>query len=643
MPSPRTRLGAGALTLLLPLGLLAACDGGDPGSESDPSAPDGTAAALADALVAGDLGPVPLVDDDGAVIEAATATDDYATVVDGMGELEPTVELGEVEQDGDTATARLSWSWPVTPDEAWAYDSTVTLTRDPDDADSWRAVWEHAVVEPSLNAGAVLDLVPLAGARGDILGAGGAKLATLRPVVRVGIDKTQVSKKQAPASATELARLAEVEPGPFADEVKTAGDSAFVEAIVYREQDVPPALLSGFEAIKGARLIPDELPLAPTREFAAPVLGRVGEVTAEMIEDDPDRYAVGDEAGLSGLQAQYDEQLQGADGVAVQAVASDGKERDLFRVDPRDGKPLRITLDTSLQEEAEGLLADVGPASSIVAIQPSTGAVLAAANGPGNEGNNFAMTGQYAPGSTFKSVSALALLRRGVTPSTRVPCTPTVDVDGRDFKNYSDYPSSALGDIPFSVALANSCNTAFIAERTRLRNGDLAAAAASLGIGGDADLGYAAFLGQVDDGSTATEEGANMIGQGSILASPLAMATVVASIAEGSTVVPRLVDDVDVEPAADADPLTGAEAASLRDLLRGVVTSGSGSQLADVPGPPVIAKTGTAEYETDGEIRTRAWMIAAQGDLAVAVLVADGVSGATTAGPIMEAFLRAAR
>jgi cell division protein FtsI/penicillin-binding protein 2 len=85
---------------------------------------------------------------------------------------------------------------------------------------------------------------------------------------------------------------------------------------------------------------------------------------------------------------------------------------------------------------------------------------------------------------------------------------------------------------------------------------------------------------------------------------------------------------------------------ALHGLLRGVVTGGSGRGLADVPGPPVIAKTGTAEYgepQGDGSLRTHAWMIAAQGDLAVAVFVERGESGSRTAGPILEEFLRNAR
>jgi cell division protein FtsI/penicillin-binding protein 2 len=76
--------------------------------------------------------------------------------------------------------------------------------------------------------------------------------------------------------------------------------------------------------------------------------------------------------------------------------------------------------------------------------------------------------------------------------------------------------------------------------------------------------------------------------------------------------------------------------------MRGVVTRGSGSFLADVPGAPVLAKTGTAEFGDEEPLRTHAWMIAVHGDLAVAVFVEVGESGSGTAGPVLEAFLRQA-
>ena len=118
-----------------------------------------------------------------------------------------------------------------------------------------------------------------------------------------------------------------------------------------------------------------------------------------------------------------------------------------------------------------------------MAIRPSTGAILAAANGPGNDGYNFATYGQLAPGSTFKSVSSLALLRAGLTPDTIVPCTTSIIVDGKRFENYDDYPRRRDRRIPLRTAVANSCNTAFISQAGKLGDGDLADAAASLGLG----------------------------------------------------------------------------------------------------------------------------------------------------------------
>jgi cell division protein FtsI/penicillin-binding protein 2 len=96
-------------------------------------------------------------------------------------------------------------------------------------------------------------------------------------------------------------------------------------------------------------------------------------------------------------------------------------------------------------------------------------------------------------------------------------------------------------------------------------------------------------------------------------------------------------------PTSKAKPLTRSEAASLKQLMRGVVTEGSGRRLDGLDGPEVVAKTGTAEYGAKTPPKTHAWMIAGQGDLAVAVYVQDGDSGSGTAGPLLEAFLRGAR
>ena len=621
------RLSAAVVVLLA----LTACDPAETVTGPDPQ---DAADALAAALRSGDFTDVAFTD-----ATPEDVTKEYAEVVDGMGDIEPVVSAGDVDEGDGTATVPLSWTWPVAGDE-WSYTTEATLT-EADDA--WQVGWSRDVVESSLGKRSILDVTPIAAARGPIVGAGGTELVTNRPVLRFGIDKTLVPKSQAADSARRLAQLVDIDPAAYVKEVRAAGDQAFVEAIVFRKEDVPPQAALTYDDIKGVRAIPDEMPLAPTREFAAPILGTVGQVTAEMVKKDPDKYEPGDVAGLSGLQARYDDQLQGTAGAVVNAEGAGGGERQLYRVEAQQGTPLRITLDERLQTVAENQLAHVGPASALVAIRPSTGNIVAAANGPGTNGYNLATYGQLAPGSTFKSVSSLALLRSGLTPSSVVPCTTSIVVDGKRFENYDDYPSGAIGRIPLRTAIANSCNTAVISQAGRLHDGDLAGAAASLGLGIDHDLGFPAYFGSVQPPASETEAAADMIGQGTVLASPMAMATVIGSIEAGHTVVPRLVDSVDVSVPDEADPLTKQEDAQLRDMLRAVVTSGSGAGLLDVPGPPVIAKTGTAEFEKDGKVITHAWMIAAQGDLAVAVFVDVGSSGSGTAGPILEAFLRAAR
>ena len=600
----------------------------DPTEAAEPAAED-----LATALAAGVFTDAPLVGDQ------AQATTDFEAVTEGLGDLTPTVELKDVEANGAMATATYTWTWALTDDLTWTYDTEATLTQS---GEVWQAAYDRSLIEPSLTESKVLDLSTLSAKRGDILGAKGLALVTDRQVARIGIDKTKVSQQQAPDSARALAELVDIEPGPYAKLVAEAGDKAFIEAIVLRSEQVPPDLPVRAAQIKGAHLIKSQKALGITKEFAAPILGTVGPVTGEMLKDNPGVYETDDEAGLSGLEARYDEQLRGAPGLMVESIDSGGQRKTLFESKAVNGRPLELTLDADLQTAAEDLLKDVGPESAIVAIRPSDGAILAAANGPGNGGQNLATFGQYAPGSTFKAVTSLALLRNGVTPQTSVECPATVTVDGKQFKNYSDYPSNGLGTIPLSSAVANSCNTAFINERDKLAPTDLVDAAASLGMGVDHDLGFPAYFGQVEPSETETESAANLIGQGKILASPMAMATVVASIQAGQVVLPQLITSVDPDP-ADAKALTKQEASQLQGLLRAVVTQGSGRALGALPGPPVIAKTGTAEFGSDNKIDTHAWMIGAQGDLAVAVFLGVGESGSQTAGPILADFLRAAQ
>ncbi len=565
-------------------------------------------------------------------------------VTEGLGDLEPAISLEGVQlaDDERSAAATLVWTWPIGPDD-WVYETEAELARD---ADTWTPRWQRSLVAPGLEEDEVLSARTLLPERAPILGAGGTALVRPRPVTRYGLDKSRVEPKQVPGSARRIAQALDVEVKGFVKLAEDSGPRAFVEGIVLRRGEtgqVPDT----FSDIPGAGAVEDQLALAPTREFAAPILGRVGPVTAEIVEESEGRYRAGDEAGLSGLQARYDEQLAGTPGVQVVALteSGEGEERSLEEVEPEPGEPLRLSLRERTQRLAESALGAL-PASAgdaaLVAVRPRDGAILAAANAEANEGLNAATYGRYAPGSTFKVVTSLALLRSGLTADSPVSCTQGVVVDGKQFGNYSDYPADAYGRITLQRAVAESCNTAFINARGRIDDGELAAAAAALGLGEDFDLGAPAYFGQVPQPQSSTEAAADLIGQGRVQAAPMTMASVAASVAAGRTVVPWLLEDH--RPEADPDqPLSEEEAATLRRLLGEVVRTGSGTALQ---GLAQGAKTGTAEYGepgAGGALPTHAWMIAFRPDLAVAVFVEKGDSGSATAGPILADFLSRTR
>lgn len=552
------------------------------------------------------------------------------------------------EKDDEHATAGLHWSWDLGVAQAWTYDVTAQLDLvdvEGGDGPVWQAQWRTSLLAPDLVDGETLSTQRVAAERGAVLAGNGDPIVVPRPVWHVGIDKTHVDAAGQDASARALAAALAMDQDAYAAKVAAAGPKAFVEAITVRQED-PTYDVAALRGIPGVNAVAGELPLAPTRLFARPILGQVGEATKEIVDGSGGAIVAGDLTGLSGLQRQYDEQLRGTPGLTV--VATSGPvTRELFHADPVAGTPLQTTLDVALQAKAEEILAGVPGNAALVAIRPSTGDVVAAANGPNGDGLSTATVGQYAPGSTFKVASALALLRTGLTPDSTIACPTNLTVDGYRFDNVPDYPSSHLGDIPLRTAFAHSCNTAFVGQAGVVSQDALIQAARSLGLDPAPSLGFPAFLGTLPGDSTGTDHAASMIGQGRVIASPLGMATVAASVAAGHTVTPVLVRPA--APAAPssatavatpATPLTQAEADTLHDLMRTVVTDGTATLLQDVP--DVAAKTGTAQFQTDSGLANHAWLIAIHGDLAVAAFVETGDFGATTAGPLVDAFLQAA-
>jgi cell division protein FtsI/penicillin-binding protein 2 len=646
------RAGALVLSFGLVLSAVVACS---------PPKDDGTATAtaLAAALTSHTVGAVAFDK------PAAEVQKELTALAKGIDPVWPKVSVGQVALgEKDTARVSLSYSWPL-PKQAkpWTYTTGADMKRN---GPGWTITWTPAMVEPRLLPGEGLKISTTYPQRASILDSAGQAIVKERPVQTVGINKDGLDEAQAEAGAKALAAVVGIDPAAYVAKVKAYGPVAFVDAITLRD-DAYAELSSGqLKAAQGFMAVPGTLPLAPTRTFAQAILGSVHEATAEDIANSKGQVVAGEIVGGSGLQASQGGQLEGTPGVSVEATpaappsadatatATDGGSpapaaangqaaKILFTAAPVDGKDVKTTLVQKLQTDAESALTNVKTPSSVVVIKPSTGAILAAANGPDSNGYNTAFLGQYAPGSTFKIATSLGLFREGMTPASTLSCTPEYTADGKKFLNAPGYAAEATGQVSMTVAIAHSCNTAFVSQFEKLSQPKLADAAGALGIGMTNNLGLDAFTGSVPRDSTGTEHAASMIGQGKVLVSPLDLATMMATVVKGSVVVPVLIEGHDGKAGqVGGSALTAKEADGLRTMMRSVVTDGYLGVLADLPGAPAIGKTGTAEFGTATPPHTHSWVIAAQGDVAVAVFVEDGDLGAVTAGPIAREMLQAA-
>ncbi|MER7036153.1 penicillin-binding transpeptidase domain-containing protein, partial [Streptomyces albidoflavus] len=305
---------------------------------------------------------------------------------------------------------------------------------------------------------------------------------------------------------------------------------------------------------------------------------------------------------LDSLREKYGDTVGGSPGIETWIESDDADKPDTTLLTLAKGKPgtLHTTLDAKVQAAAEAAVKQYGE-SSVVAIQPSTGAIQAIANNRA-DGYDAAMRGTLAPGSTMKIVTAAMIIQNGLgNINSPVECPSTVSWEGVTFHNLKDF-SIANGTL--RDAFGQSCNTAFIKPVKPL--GDRAGTALGqeardyFGLGQDNwKTGVESFDGQVPESSGA-ETAASYIGQGKILMSPLNMASVAATAKNGSFKQPYVVArDLDDRPFATARPLPGDVGQQLRDMMRFTATSptGSGTKAMASVGGDKGAKTGSADWD----------------------------------------------
>lgn len=381
--------------------------------------------------------------------------------------------------------------------------------------------------------------------------------------------------------------------------------------------------------------------------------------------------------GAAGLEASQNDLLNGTD-----SSLATSKWLDTLTGKENTGANVDTTLIPAVQEAAYNALTENGYQGAVVAMQPSTGAILGLASTPGYDPNelidpataestwaelnsdpnnpllNNATQETLPPGSIFKIITTAAGLQNGYSPDSSLTGAPSITLPGTttELTNYAAQSCAGGGQVTLQTAFALSCNTAFAEMSVDVGADALREAAAAFGVGEQYDLGLPTSpgsLGEIPDDASLAQ---SSIGQRDVTMSALqaaVMASVVAN--DGARMEPHLVSRItgsDLQELRSNDPeelnqaIDEGTANTLKDLMLASERNTSG-----YTGQDIASKTGTAEHGGEGT-PPHTWYVAfgpsEDADVAVAVVVKNGggmgasATGGAVASPIGREVLNVA-
>ena len=455
----------------------------------------------------------------------------------------------------------------------------------------------------------------------------------------------------------------------------TQGDVAFIES---HRADIP---LLEMLMVHRRRYLPGG--------FMSHASGYVGEVSEQQIEASNGKFRPGDVAGKSGLERQYNDMLVGTDGMRRVIVNSIGKEMGrLSQQEAIPGKQIQLTIDYDLQQIAEEALA--GKKGAVVALDPSTGEILAFVSRPAPDPNDFAIRvskeewlrlntdpdrpllnrvtqAQLAPGSVFKIVMATAMLEEKVPPESFTTfCPGYATFYGRQFKCWV-YGKAGHGVMDVHNAIVHSCDVFFYNIGMRMGIDRISKYAKLLGLGARTGID----LPSEESGLVPSEEWVQRvfhrkwypgetisvsIGQGAVIVTPIQIAYMIGGLASGGDFKqPHLLKDA--QNIGDRRvSISDSTVEKVTMGMYGVVNEGGGTGAAiKLQGIEFCGKSGTAQVigadaksrfgKGDKKFNNNAWFVGyaprRDPEIVVTVLVEEGGHGASASGPIARDIIKA--
>jgi penicillin-binding protein 2 len=423
--------------------------------------------------------------------------------------------------------------------------------------------------------------------------------------------------------------------------------------------------------------------------FMAHASGYVGEVSEQQIEAGNGKYRPGDVAGKSGLERQYNDLLVGTDGMRRVIVNSIGKEMGrLSQQEAIPGKQIQLTIDYDLQQIAEEAMA--GKKGAVVALDPSSGEVLAFVSRPAPDPNDFAIRvskeewlrlntdadrpllnrvtqAQLAPGSVFKIVMATAMLEEKVPPESFTAfCPGYATFYGRQFKCWV-YGKAGHGVMDVHNAIVHSCDVFFYNIGMRMGIDRISKYAKMLGFGAKTGID----LPSEESGLVPSEEWVQRvfhrkwypgetisvsIGQGAVTVTPMQVAYMIGGLASGGDFKqPHLLKDAQNIGERRVN-ISESTVEKVTQGMYGVVNEGGGTAAAiKLQGIEFCGKSGTAQVigenaktrfgKGEKKFNNNAWFVGyaprRDPEIVVAVLVEEGGHGASASGPIVRDIIKA--
>ena len=460
--------------------------------------------------------------------------------------------------------------------------------------------------------------------------------------------------------------------------------------------DVPLKLVTEVEEdrpfLPGVSTEPEPVRWYPHGPLAAHLLGTMGRINPDEYRARKDAgYFSDDFLGTTGIERAYESFLHGTPGgTDVQIDARGRRVRTLDSRSATPGATVTLALDARVQAAAERVFRERHFSGAAVALDPRTGATLAMVSAPSFDPDKFAigikpadwrplntnpahpllnraLDAMYPPGSTFKPVVAAAGLQTGAMTTRSTAFSPGYYYLGR--ARFGDW--KACGFVDFYSAMAQSCDVFYYIYGQRIGPDALSHYAKAFGLAEKTGIDMPGEdIGSVPspawkqkrfarDGPAYTQwfggDTLHMsIGQGDVLATPLQMARVAATLANGGDVLqPYVVQKITDGGAGKMVfqngrtlirhvPVSPANMEAVRRAMRQTVMRGT-ARVVDFPQVAVAGKTGSAQVH--GQAKTHGWFICfAPYDhptIAIAAVVEHGGHGADTAGKVARAMLQA--